>query len=281
MTALTHEQVQKILRAGTQPEGIEKVGFVEHLAHCRQCQSYQRLVRELSTDLPALYPVAHFTERQIRQKAAASKSVLEPRFTVARAWHSLRSAALVAIPLLMIIALGVLAWKLIPVRPAAPVPVTQTPTQLISSTPAPTEVTGTQRSVSPDGQFIAVFYPDNPRVEIIDATGTVVVQYPAPSEWIMLGTWSPDSRHFTFWVGGKSGSLQADGLPFYGMDIPSGQTHQLSPATIVNLTWQSWSPDGKSLVFTDGNYRSAQFNKWLSLYNTNTGQTVVLVPMET
>lgn len=138
MTALTHEQVKKILRAGTQPEGTEKAGFEEHLAHCRTCQSYQSLIAELSTDLQALYPAASFSERQIRQKASAGKSALAPRFLATRTWHSLRSAALIAVPLLMMIALGVLAWKLIPVRPAAPILATQTPTANGSLVPTQT-----------------------------------------------------------------------------------------------------------------------------------------------
>ncbi|MFZ2096344.1 MAG: hypothetical protein WAV05_06870 [Anaerolineales bacterium] len=95
---------------------------------------------------------------------------------------------------------------------------------------------------------------------------------------IVLGAWSPDSCRLLFWSGPLSASIKADGLPLWVLDTESMQATRLSETTLINQAYQSWSPDGSTLVFTDGGYRSAQLNKWLSLYEVDSGQVTTLIP---
>ncbi|MEW5960817.1 MAG: hypothetical protein AB1801_24090, partial [Chloroflexota bacterium] len=46
---------------------------------------------------------------------------------------------------------------------------------------------------------------------------------------------------------------------------------------LVNLRYQSWSPDGSKLAITAGGYRSAQVNKWLNLFDVATGQVTTVI----
>jgi Tol biopolymer transport system component len=97
-------------------------------------------------------------------------------------------------------------------------------------------------------------------------------------EQLRLGAWSPDSRRILFWLGPLSASLQADGLPLLALDSETMQPTHLAKAALLNPAYQSWAPDGQSLVFTSGGYRSAQVKKWLSLYTVGTGQVTTLIP---
>lgn len=99
----------------------------------------------------------------------------------------------------------------------------------------------------------------------------------APSD-IILGAWSPDGSHLSFWTRPiSSASIQVDGLPLWCLELESGQATRLTEASLVNPAFQSWAPDGSALVFTDGGYRSAQVKKWLSLYEVGSGQVRSLI----
>lgn len=95
--------------------------------------------------------------------------------------------------------------------------------------------------------------------------------------WITFGAWSPDSRRVLFWPGPLSASIQADGLPLWSLEVESGEVTRLAEAALVNPSYQSWAPDGSALVFTNGGYRSAQVNKWLSLYEVGSGLVGTLI----
>ncbi len=99
-------------------------------------------------------------------------------------------------------------------------------------------------------------------------------------EQITLGKWSPDDRRLSFWVGPLSGSLLADGLPLWSLEVASGGATPVADTSLVNPAYQSWSPDGGALAFTNGGYRSAQVDKWLSLFQAATGKTTTLAPQE-
>jgi dipeptidyl aminopeptidase/acylaminoacyl peptidase len=62
------------------------------------------------------------------------------------------------------------------------------------------------------------------------------------------------------------------------LDVSTLAEDRLAEATLVNPAYQSWAPDGSALVFINGGYRSAQVNKWLSLYEVASGQVITLVP---
>jgi hypothetical protein len=101
----------------------------------------------------------------------------------------------------------------------------------------------------------------------------------APGQ-IIPGAWSPDGSRLLFWSGPLSGSIQADGLPLWELEIEGMQATPLARAALVNPAYQSWAPDSRALVFTNGGYRSAQVGKWLSLYDVASGQTSTLVAQD-
>jgi hypothetical protein len=105
------------------------------------------------------------------------------------------------------------------------------------------------------------------------AHGTIV-----PSQ-IVLDRWSPDCRHVLFWLGPLGASILADGLPLRALDVQTGQATLLADATLLNPRYQSWAPDSSALAFTAGGYRSAQVNKWLSLFDATSGQVTTVVSM--
>jgi hypothetical protein len=94
-------------------------------------------------------------------------------------------------------------------------------------------------------------------------------------EQIMLGQWSPDSRHALFWLGPLM--VTADGLPLWVLDTQTGQVTCLADNALLNLRYQSWAPDSSALAFTAGGYRSAQVNKWLNLFDVASGQVTTVV----
>lgn len=96
-------------------------------------------------------------------------------------------------------------------------------------------------------------------------------------EQLRAGTSSPNGRFLTFWWGVVSSSIQADGLPFYLLDTDSGTVTPLAPS-LVNLQYQSWSPDSSAFVHTAGTYRSAQIQKRLEKVDVKTGSTRTVVP---
>jgi hypothetical protein len=103
-------------------------------------------------------------------------------------------------------------------------------------------------------------------------------QIAAPND-IILGAWSPDGSHLSFWTNPiSSASIQVDGLPLWCLELENGQATRLTKAALVNPTYQSWAPDSNALVFTDGGSRSAQVRKWLSLYQVASGRATTLVP---
>jgi len=287
MKSLTHEQVQQMLHSGLP----QSEALLAHLAACSQCRSYAALVTELSTTLPAIYSPAVFSPQEIRQKAADGNGQLLRRTRSALTLQNLRSGVLVGGVVVVLLFLTILAPKLLPVQPAGAPDLTPTQkpltTTLPSSTPAATtaleDVPGTERLDSPDGQYTAIFHPQNISLEIVDAQGNVAVNYlpdPAAAGQIILGTWSPDSERLTFWQGSNSASLQADGLPLWVLDVQTGAAKELSKAAVINKTYQSWSPDGEFLAFTDGGGRSAQINKWLALYQVQDDKLEIVIPAD-
>ncbi len=97
---------------------------------------------------------------------------------------------------------------------------------------------------------------------------------------IILGSWSPNTSRITYWLSPFSASAQADGVPLWVLEIEQEKSILLAEAALVNLTYQSWSLDGSALAFTNGGYRSAQVNKWLSIYEAASGEVITLA-MET
>lgn len=96
-------------------------------------------------------------------------------------------------------------------------------------------------------------------------------------EQIVLGDWSPDSRSLLFWLGPLGASIQADGLMPYVLNIEIGQASRVADWALLNPRYHSWSPDGAKLAITAGDYRSAQINKWLNIFDTATGQVVTVI----
>ncbi|HWR66878.1 MAG TPA: hypothetical protein VN364_12240 [Bellilinea sp.] len=291
MKTLTHEQVHKMLHSGQSTSGQSAKELSAHLDTCPECQSYAALVSELSTGLPSIYSPRLPSPQEIRQKVAAGQSQLRRRTKSMLTFRNLRSGVLVGGAVVVLLALAILAPKLLPVQPVGAPDSTSTlsgsPTATVSpsNTPEPTsileDVPGTERLISPDGQYTAIFHPQNISLEIVAAQGVVVANFaPEPSEsgQIILGTWSPDSKRLTFWLGSNSASLQADGLPLWVLDVQKGAAKELSKAAVINKTYQSWSPDGKFLAFTDGGGRSAQVNKWLSLYKVQDDKLEIVIP---
>jgi hypothetical protein len=125
-----------------------------------------------------------------------------------------------------------------------------------------------------------------PEIQVVEIDGSDFTKaesnYQAASEAaggrFILGAWSPDNLRLLFWLGSPSASLQVDGLPLWVLDTKSMQATQLSETTLINPSYQSWSPGGSVLVFTNGGYRSAQVNKWLSIYEVDSGQVRTLIP---
>lgn len=97
----------------------------------------------------------------------------------------------------------------------------------------------------------------------------------APAQ-AQFGAWSPDGRHLLFWNGAMGASIAADGLPAYVVDVVTADVTQIATAALLNARYYSWRPDSKQLVFTNGGYRSAQINKWLDLFDTETGSVTTL-----
>jgi hypothetical protein len=96
---------------------------------------------------------------------------------------------------------------------------------------------------------------------------------------IDLGAWSPDSSRILFWQGMMSASAAMDGLPLWILDARTGGVKHIANSTLLNPGYQSWAPDSRALVFSNGGYRSAQVMKWLSLYQVDSGQATDLIPM--
>jgi hypothetical protein len=70
--------------------------------------------------------------------------------------------------------------------------------------------------------------------------------------------------------GPLSGSIEADGLPLYIFDTRAQQATLLADTALLNPRYHSWSPDGSTLAYIAGGYRSAQVNKWTtSTYAAN------------
>lgn len=145
--------------------------------------------------------------------------------------------------------------------------------------PPTTEETKTKRIISPDGRYAAVYQhgPGLLRIEDVQSGQTQISGF---SGVVNPGNWSPDSRYLLYWENTvDSASIQADGLPLWTLDVGTSEAKLIS-TTPVNSSYQSWSPDGRKLIFTNGGYRSAQVDKWLSIYNTSTGEVRDLIPKE-
>lgn len=112
---------------------------------------------------------------------------------------------------------------------------------------------------------------------VFDTAQTVPNLHDMGPGQLILGDWSPDNQHLFFWVGPLSASILADGLPFVMVDTAMAQSTLLSDATLLNSRYHSWAPDGTALVFTDGSYRSAQVQKWLSLWDSRTNQVTTVI----
>ena len=94
---------------------------------------------------------------------------------------------------------------------------------------------------------------------------------------IVLGDWSPNARYLLFWYGPLGASIMADGLQPWVLNIESGAAYQPADSALLNPRYHSWSPDSSTLAITAGSGRSAQVNKWLNLYDTDTGEVVTVI----
>lgn len=149
--------------------------------------------------------------------------------------------------------------------------------QNVIETPAPTFPTAPiDGMISPNGQWSAVFHPEISALEVVSAQGNPPILYQpgGTAEWMELGSWSPDSRFLTFWQGPQGASIQADGLPLWVLDTQTGEARMLAETALVNPRYQSWSPDGTALVFTNGGHRSLAFGKWMTLVQVEENQFV-------
>ena len=280
----THKQIQEIIRSGLKVMGADQEVLSGHLSTCSECRSYAAVVNELSVALPAIYPTSNLSEREIHQKAANGRSLLLKRNRITRTMHGVRAVVLVGSSLILLLILAIITPKMLPDQPAGLVDTTPTVEIIPSTTPAleptptaepsPTleDVQGTERLVSPDGQYTAIFHPQNLSLEIADAQGRTVSSYQSQTDGMILGTWSPGSQQLVFWLGRQDSSLSADGLPMWLLNVQTGQARQVSEVALFNKAYQSWSPDSKTLAFTNGGYRSAQIGKHLSLYHVETNE---------
>lgn len=141
------------------------------------------------------------------------------------------------------------------------------------------DAAASMRILSPDGRWGVVYQPGPGLLAIEDAQSRQNL-LSAFSGVVSPGNWSPDNHHLLFWENETHGaSIQVDGLPLWSLDVPTGEAKLIS-TTLVNPAYQSWSPDGGKLAFTNGSYRSAQIGKWLSIFNAYTGQVSDLIPKE-
>ncbi len=286
MEPLTHLQAQEILRAGMNPSLAEHEDLANHLSTCFECQAYAVLITELATALPAIYPSAALSVQDIRRKATEGSSRLSRQARIGRTMHGLRTVIVVGATLVFLLILAIITPKLLPVQPVGPGEATPTYENTITplTTPQPastlaplptaplSDVLGVARLTSPDWQFTAIFHPLTRELEIVDGMGRQVRAYQAQDDQMILGPWSPDSQQLVFWLGGQSLSLSVDGLPMWLLDVQTGQASQVSELALPNKAYQSWSPDSKTLAFTNGGYRSAQIGKHLSLYHVETNE---------
>jgi hypothetical protein len=135
---------------------------------------------------------------------------------------------------------------------------------------------------APEKSRLALFQRRTGRLAVEDAQGNqVCLTAAAQAQNLVVGSWSPDSRRLLFWQGWTSASAQADGLPLWVFDTQTQTAAKISDAVLVNPAYSSWAPDGKTLAFTEGGYRSAQIKKRLSLIDFEKQQTTVLIPADT
>jgi Tol biopolymer transport system component len=166
-----------------------------------------------------------------------------------------------------------------PAPTATRAPATVEPTAQASPT-VQSEVPGqVLRIPSPDEKWVAIIERRTGGLDLVDPSGAVKEVFPPGSGASSL-KWSPDSRHLIYWPWELSASIQADGLPLFILDVQDGSVRQVAETTLLNLHYQSWSPDGSALVFTNGGYRSAQVDKWLALYDVESGVTKTLVSQD-
>lgn len=292
--SLTHAQTQKMLVSGLNDAHADQEALLAHLAGCAECRVYAALAAELTAELPSIYATSDLSRTEIRQKAAAVQPVLRRSIMKNKTLHTLRAAVLAGGTLAVLILLILLWPKLLPEQfgsaPQSTATSSAIPTEapietpIPAGSPSPEAVQDPNRPVSPDGQYTAAFNPDTLRLEVVDAQGQLVLAYPKDSgsseNWLIPGKWSPDSRYLTFWSGPNSASIQADGISLWLLEIQSGEARQISEGALVNRAYQSWSPDGKTLAFTDGAYRSAQVGKQLLLVEADTGRISLLESSE-
>ncbi len=126
--------------------------------------------------------------------------------------------------------------------------------------------------------WLVILDAEGPRAPMLLLKPEAGLPYAAAQ--FFLGQWSPDNGHLLFWSGPLSASIAADGLPLWCLDVQSGKVMALSDVALVNLTYQSWAPQGQAVVFTNGGYRSALVGKWLARYDVQNGNVSILVPPE-
>ena len=156
---------------------------------------------------------------------------------------------------------------------------------LTTKTPAATPTTemngDIERIPSPDGRWTVLYQRQMGQLIIEDGQEKQTpVAVDGQDQYLIPGSWSPDSRYLLLWQGIDSASIQADGLPLWSLELSTGKTFRVSKAALVNPGYSSWAPDGHALVFTNGGYRSAQVGKWLSLYTPADQQVTDLVSQD-
>src|SRR5512133_1289983 len=284
--SLSHPVVQQQIQSGQRLSPAEQTALDEHLASCPECRAYAAFHQQLLESLPNPDPALRHSDREIRERIRRVNTRLEKRRWPEWFFHNTLSLAGAAAALVLILVLFIALPRMMPGRqtgsPASVATAGNTiaaRTVLPQATPVPdlTQPAATQtdsrrqaneneeRLPSPDGRWTLVYQKQLGQAELVDAQGSRT-RVGAANEWIIPGSWSPDSRSLVYWQGANSASIQADGISFWAMQVATGQATQLAPAVLISPSYFSWAPDGHALVFTNGGYRSAQVQKWLSLY---------------
>ncbi len=155
---MSHQSVQEFIQSGRPLDEGDRVGIEMHLANCAECRDFAAFHRELSTQVPQVYPSVRHSDQHIRQRVQAARATLEKRQKVSRIFQNVSSIAWAGAILGLVLILGILVPHLVPARWIGLAP-TQTRTALTaptaSATPAPT-LTATPAAVSlPNEQVLS------------------------------------------------------------------------------------------------------------------------------
>ena len=110
-------------------------------------------------------------------------------------------------------------------------------------------------------------------LEVVPASGGEPTQwYVADQAAIELAGWWPDGQGILFWaVPLHSPSIAADGLPLQSLAVGSSEPIAL-PTMLLNASWISWDPSGKTLAVIAGGGRMAWDQKNLAFCDAAAGE---------